>query len=464
MKRKLVRNTIFVLLILLGMVTALGSGSMNDTISENASFQELMAEEYDPEINPANFVDEIDNPYFSLKPGTAFIYEGEEEGTITDVVIYVTNDTKEIMDVNTTVVRETEWKDGELVEDTYDWFAQDMEGNVWYFGENSTEYEDGEAVSTEDSWEAGVDGAKPGILVPGDPQIGDTFRQEYYEGEAEDMGQVVSLSENVTVPYGSFENCLVILEWNPLEPEVEENNYYAMDVGLVLERVVKGEDERLELVDIENFTSEYDPEIDPSNFTDEIDNPYFPLEPGTTFVYEGEDGDTTINVEISVTNQTKEVMGVNTTVVRETEWEDGELVEDTYDWFAQDMEGNVWYFGEETQEYEDGEAISTAGSWEAGVDGAKPGIIMRADPQIGDIYRQEYYEGEAEDMAMVISLEENVTVPYGSFEDCLVIREWTPLEPGIEENKYYATDIGLLLERTVKGGEARLELVDITTE
>lgn len=249
-KLKLVRNSIFILLILLGVVTALGSACMNDTISENASFQELMAEEYNPEINPANFVDDINNSYFPLEPGTTYVYEGEEEDTTIDVEISVTNQTKEVMGVNTTVVRESEWEDGELVEDTYDWFAQDIEGNVWYFGENSTEYEDGEVVSTEGSWEAGVDGAKPGIIMQADPQIGDTYWQEYYEGEAEDMAVVTSLDENVTVPYGSFENCLVIREWNPLEPGIEENKYYATDVGLLLERTVKGGNATLELVDI----------------------------------------------------------------------------------------------------------------------------------------------------------------------------------------------------------------------
>lgn len=250
MKRKLVTNTIFFLLFLLGMVIFPGSGSTNNTILENGSFEELMTGEYDPEIDPANFVDEIDNPYFPLEPGTTFVYEGEEGDTTIDVEISVTNQTKEVMSVNTTVVRETEWEDGELVEETYDWFAQDIEGNVWYFGENSTEYEDGEVVSTEGSWEAGVDGAKPGIIMQADPQIGDTYRQEYYEDEAEDMAMVISLDENVTVPYGAFENCLVIREWSPLEPGIEENKYYATDVGLLLERTVRGGNATLELVDI----------------------------------------------------------------------------------------------------------------------------------------------------------------------------------------------------------------------
>jgi len=208
----------------------------------------------------------------------------------------------------------------------------------------------------------------------------------------------------------------------------------------------------------------YNPVINPDYFVDVIDNPYFPLTPGTTFVYEGEDEDETVRDEVFVTNETKTVMGVNTIVVRDRVFEDGELAEETFDWYAQDKDGNVWYFGEDSKDYEDGEVVSTAGSWEAGVDGAQPGIIMEGNPQVGDTYRQEYYAGEAEDMAEVLSLNESVTVAYGSFEDCLKTKEWTPLEPGIEENKYYASGTGIFLEMAVKGGSERLELVDIITE
>ena len=169
----------------------------------------------------------------------------------------------------------------------------------------------------------------------------------------------------------------------------------------------------------------YTPHIDPADFTTTIDNEYFPLKPGTTFVYEGG----AERDEITVTSDTKKVMGVECVVVNDKAWENGKLIEQTYDWFAQDKEGNVWYFGEDTKEYENGKVTSTKGSWEAGVDGAKPGIIMQADPKVGDSYRQEYYEGEAEDMAKVLSLNESVTVPYGSFDDVLVTKEWTPWNP-----------------------------------
>jgi hypothetical protein len=150
-------------------------------------------------------------------------------------------------------------------------------------------------------------------------------------------------------------------------------------------------------------------------FTTTIDNEYFPLKPGTTFLYEGG----TEHSEMSVTSDTKKVMGVECVVVDHREWEGEKLIERTYDWFAQDNKGTVWYFGEDTKEYENGKVVSTKGSWEAGVDGAKAGIIMPADPKVGHSYHQEYYPGEAMDMARVLSLEASVTVPYGSFDHVL---------------------------------------------
>jgi hypothetical protein len=195
----------------------------------------------------------------------------------------------------------------------------------------------------------------------------------------------------------------------------------------------------------------YTPHIDPAEFTTKIDNEYFPMKPGTTFIYEGK-GE---RDEMRVTNQTKKVMGVECVVVDDRAWEDGKLIERTYDWFAQDREGTVWYFGEDTKEYDNGKVVSTKGSWEAGVDGAKPGIIMQADPKVGQSYHQEYYPGEAMDMAKVLSLNTSVTVPYGSFDHALDTREWTPLQPVFFEKKYYVRGVGPL------GNPADLGLVDV---
>ena len=205
------------------------------------------------------------------------------------------------------------------------------------------------------------------------------------------------------------------------------------------------------------------PTIDPSNFVSEVTNPYFPLEPGTTFVYEGQTEGVPTREVVYVTNQTKVILGVTTTVVHVQSFEGGVLVEDTFDWYAQDKAGNVWYFGEDTKELdENGNVISTEGSWQAGVDGAQPGIIMLADPKKGKRYQQEVAPDVAEDMAQVRKLNESVCVIYGCFDNVLVTKEWTPLEHGVVEYKYYAPGVGFILSVMVKGGEERLELVSIT--
>jgi hypothetical protein len=204
--------------------------------------------------------------------------------------------------------------------------------------------------------------------------------------------------------------------------------------------------------------------FDPCDFGNEsIDNSYFTLTPGTTFTYESETEDGIEEIIVVVTDETKEILGVTATVVRDTVTLDGELIEDTFDWFAQDKEGNVWYLGEDTKEYENGEVVSTEGSWEAGVDGAEAGIVMLADPQVGDTYRQEWYPGHAEDAAEVVSLSEEVTVPYGTFTNCLQTREFSTLDPELNEYKYYCTAVGAVtLEVAIDSGET-VELIDVNT-
>jgi hypothetical protein len=193
-------------------------------------------EAYSPDIDPANFVGKVDNKYFPLEPGTTFVYKGKDEEGSERIEVRVTDDTKRVMGVECVVLRDRVWIDGKLVEDTFDWHAQDKKGNVWYFGENSREIKGGKVVSTEGSWEAGVDGAQPGILIKGDPKVGDSYRQEYYRGEAEDMGKVLSLDGSATVPYGSFNHTLVTKDWNPLEPAAGvAHKYYAPGVGKVRE-------------------------------------------------------------------------------------------------------------------------------------------------------------------------------------------------------------------------------------
>lgn len=207
---------------------------------------------------------------------------------------------------------------------------------------------------------------------------------------------------------------------------------------------------------------DYRPEIDPSDFVDAIDNPYQPFAVGSRWVYEGESADGHERVVVEVTDQRKEIMGISAVVVRDTVHADGVIVEDTFDWFAQDREGNVWYLGEDSTAYEDGQPAGTEGSWEAGVDGALPGIAMPAHPAVGDAYRQEFLQGEAEDLAEVRRTGETRTTPSGDYDDVLVTGEWTPLEPEVVEEKYYAPGVGNIAAVSVAGEPDHLELVSFT--
>jgi len=215
----------------------------------------------------------------------------------------------------------------------------------------------------------------------------------------------------------------------------------------------------------------YDPEIDPDDFVtvdDSNANPYFPLVPGKQWVYEG--GDETITV--TVTYETVEILGVTCIEVSDVVEEDGEVIEDTKDWYAQDVEGNVWYFGERSVEREDCEEdgcdaylLSDDGSWIAGVDGAKPGIIMFGDlsDKVGTVFRQEFALGDAEDAGELVSVAASESVPAASCTgDCVQTRDFTPLEPDAEELKYYAPGIGLILEVDAETGD-RVELKEINT-
>ena len=206
---------------------------------------------------------------------------------------------------------------------------------------------------------------------------------------------------------------------------------------------------------------EYSVEIDPATFASAVDNPYYPLAPGMQWRYEETGGDGEIEITtVEVLTATRVVMGVETVVVHDVVTsEDGTVIEDTYDWFAQDAAGAVWYFGEETTAYEDGKA-DTAGSWEAGVDGALPGIVMPADPEVSDTgYRQEYAEGEAEDLGQVIEVGATVSVPAGDFNDVVRTRDWNPLEPDVVEEKSYAPGVGFIHEVKTAGEGTGNEVV-----
>lgn len=206
----------------------------------------------------------------------------------------------------------------------------------------------------------------------------------------------------------------------------------------------------------------YVPGIDPNNFITEVNNPYFPLPPGRTLIYEGQTAEGFVHTEFVITRQTKMIQGIRCIQVHDLGYLDGELTEDTLDWFAQDKEGNVWYFGENTGELVNGRFVTLEGSFLAGVNRDKAGIVMKAHPMAGDFYRQEFSLNNAEDLAEVLGLGATVTVPAGTFKNCLRTQETTPLEPELLEQKYYATGIGNVLEVDLRTGD-KVKLIKITT-
>jgi hypothetical protein len=207
---------------------------------------------------------------------------------------------------------------------------------------------------------------------------------------------------------------------------------------------------------------EYHPAIDPANFTTTIDNAYMPLVPGTTWIYQGLGGSAGERDEVTVSSKTKVIEGVTCVVVNDVIKEGGQLIEKTDDWFAQDKQGNVWYFGEATATYKNGKVDSTEGSWESGLDGAEPGIVMPAQPKAPQSFRQEYYPGHAEDQFWIVDTTESIKVAAGSYRNVVRTLEWSRIEPDIIDTKYYAPGVGSVMERSVAGEHENFELVRVS--
>jgi hypothetical protein len=204
--------------------------------------------------------------------------------------------------------------------------------------------------------------------------------------------------------------------------------------------------------------------VDPTDFTSPVSNPYFPLEVGRVAILRGSEDGTRLHERVTVTTRTKTIQGVTATVVSDVQFVDGVLEERTRDWYATDDSGNVWYLGEATAEYDrHGHIVSTEGSWQAGVDGARAGIVMPSDPRPTIAYRQEFLRGEAEDQAWIVARRARATVAYGTLDHLVRSFEWSRLEPGVMDAKLYALDLGIVKEATIVGGTERLELVRVFT-
>jgi hypothetical protein len=203
------------------------------------------------------------------------------------------------------------------------------------------------------------------------------------------------------------------------------------------------------------------PPFDPDNFVRRVDHPLFPLPLGRRLIYRGTEDGEREKVVTDITRLKKTILGVPVVTVLDRVYLAGELIESTFDWYAQDRDGNVWYFGEDTKEFENGKVVSTAGSFEAGKHGAKAGIIMPAHPKLGVVTPQEIAPGVAEDKGKPVNLDMTTTVPYGSFLHCLRTEEFTPLEPGALETKVYCPGVGIARSRDVMGGTVKSELTEV---
>ncbi len=201
----------------------------------------------------------------------------------------------------------------------------------------------------------------------------------------------------------------------------------------------------------------YAPQVVPAELSPNVSNALFPAPVGATWSYRGQTDEGVETIEVRVLSETRSVWGATARVVRDTAYIDGAMVEDTYDWYGQDPTGHVWYLGEDTTEYVDGQPVNHNGAWEAGVAGALPGVVMLAAPAVGNVYRQEYLAGEAEDVAEVVRLDATVTVPAGTWNGCLETRDRSAIDPELDERKFYCPGIGNAL---VIEGDIRVELIE----
>ena len=421
---------------------------------------------YTVNINPADFVAVVDNPYFPHIPGSKFVYEGQTKDGLERVEIIVLEETKMVMGVTTTIMRDTVFVDGQIKEDTYDWLAQDKEGNVWYFGEDVNDYKNGVVASKVGSWEAGVDGALPGIVMFGDPaaHVGETYLQEYYAGQAEDTADVLSASQRVEIPFGSFENVVQTYDYTPLNPDSQEHKFYAEGIGQIKSIDLKTGDEVVLVkyipagganglnIPIAPDSQRVDLATPTFSNPTKITNPLYPYSQTDQIMLLGLVDGQPFHVIYTLLPYTRKLdwnrQQVETIVVQYVAQINGRMEEYALDWYAQADDGSVWYFGESVFDYKDGVIYKTDGTWLVGKDGPAA-MIMPANPQVGDVFRVENIPGVAFEEITVKATNVTVQGPKGPITGAMVGQELHM--DGSYSNKTYAPGYGEFV--TVNGTE-----------
>lgn len=448
--------------------------SSRQTFAQEPAQQPTVA---DPaNLTPADFVAVIDNPYLPFILGTTLIYEGMTEDGLEDVEIKVLPETRQVMGITATVVQDTVYVEGELVEQTFDWFAQDKAGNVWYLGEAVDNYEEGQLLDHAGSWEAGVNGARPGIMMFANPaaHVGETYYQEYYAGEAEDQAKLLSASENVAIAYGTYRNVVKTYDFTALEPEAQEEKFYAAGIGLI-KSVDLNTGETLALIE---FTPAAPPTPAPSSspaapspvestcgtesgegcapesarvdlaqpsFADPtpVTNPLFPISQLHSALLLGNNDGRLLRVETTLLPDIKTIdlngQQVEALTSQYVAYLDGRIEEVALDWYVQADDGSVWYLGEDVFNYEDGVIANTEGTWLASQDGPAA-MIMPADPQVGEVYRPENSPGIVFEEVTIKAIEVAVDGPAGPVEGAIVTEELHM--DGSYEDKIFAPGYG----------------------
>ena len=453
-----------------------------------------------PDFESAKFDNptSINNKYFPLTPGTEAFYEGftEEGGRQIphSITFTVTDLTKEVAGVRTVVAYILDHSDGELVEAEIAFYAQDNDGNVWFMGEYPEVYELGEIVEAP-AWIPGLKGAKAGIVMKADPQLGlPSYAQGWGPAVGwSDRGRVIALGEKTCVPVACYEDVLITEEFSNSLPNAAQVKHYAPGIGNI-KVTWQGDDASREILDLITLTQlspeattevraaaleleqsalenskevyaataplEYAPDpttvaefkdFDPGNFSsnsNDINNAWMPMQPGTQWAHEGtavdEEGNQfTRRIEFTVTDLTKEIAGVRTVVAWIVDYNDGEVIEKEIAFYAQDKEGNVWYFGEHPEEFENGEFIK-ASPWIAGIEDARAGVKMMTEPKLGI---PNYFQGwgpavEWSDYAQIDQVGQETCVAVDCYKDVLVIAESSLGEVDAYQLKYYARGVG----------------------
>jgi len=422
---------------------------------------------YQPQIAPADFVAVIDNPFLPLIPGTTFVYEGMTADGLERVEIKILTETRQVMGIQATIMQDTVTIGGEVVEDTFDWFAQDKAGNVWYLGEDVDNYEGGVVKDHAGSWEAGVDGALPGIVMFADPaaHVGETYYQEFYAGEAEDEATLLSASESISVAYGTFENVVQTYDFTALDPDSQEHKFYAAGIGSVktvnlttgvifdLIEFTPVATTTVEL--LPQPTSGFPPGFEP-NEADRVDiakpifsnptsitNPLLPITEVDQLIQLGLKDGYPHRTEFTLLPGTKTISwnGEQTEVriLQFVAYLDGRVLEHALDFLAQADGGAVWYFGEDVYNYENGVVIDRDGTWLAGKDGPAA-MIMPANPKVGDVFRPENIPGNVFEEVEVKSVDAKVEGPFGPVNGAIITEELHM--DGKYEDKIFAPKYG----------------------